>query len=56
MGEVELLDAHDNYVRSSGRLVTVVGCDDLAVVESGDAILVARREATGRDQGRWWSA
>ena len=46
VGEVELLDARRNYVRSSGKLVAIVGCDDLAVVESGDAILVARREAT----------
>lgn len=47
VGRVELLDAHRNYVRSQGKLVTVVGCDDLVVVDSGDAVLVARREATG---------
>ena len=51
VGEVELLDAHRNYVRSSGKLVTVVGCDDLAVIESGDAILVARRDATSEIKG-----
>jgi len=46
VGAVELLDAHRNYVRSEGKLVTVVGCDDLVVIDSGDAVLVAPREAT----------
>ncbi len=44
MGEAEVLDVHRSYVRSEGRLVAVVGVDDVIVVDTGDAVLVAARD------------
>ena len=41
VGDVELMDSKNNYVRSSNKLVTLIGCDNLVVVEEGDSILVA---------------
>lgn len=40
-GNVFTLDVHDSYVRSDGRLVAVLGLDRVAVVDTGDAVLVA---------------
>jgi mannose-1-phosphate guanylyltransferase / mannose-6-phosphate isomerase len=33
-------------IHSEGRLTTVIGCDDLVVITTGDAVLVARKGAT----------
>ena len=44
VGDVELVDAHNNYVRSDDRLVAVIGIDNVAVVDTADAILVVRRD------------
>ncbi|MFZ0491878.1 MAG: mannose-1-phosphate guanylyltransferase/mannose-6-phosphate isomerase [Acidimicrobiia bacterium] len=44
IGDVVAVDTSGSYVRSTGRLVTVVGLDDIVVVETPDAILVASRE------------
>ena len=41
-GAVELVDVRNSYVRSAGRLVCAVGVDDLVVVDTPDALLVAR--------------
>jgi len=46
-GEVVLEDTRDSLVFSDSRLVAVLGCDDLVVVETADATLVARRDRTG---------
>jgi mannose-1-phosphate guanylyltransferase / mannose-6-phosphate isomerase len=46
-GDVLLEDAHDNYIRGDGRLVAALGIHDLIVVDTKDAVLVARRD---RDQ------
>lgn len=43
MGSVVALDVNNSFVRSEGRLVGVVGVDDLVVVDTADALLVAAR-------------
>ena len=40
-GDVEMLDSSNNYVRSSSKLISLIGCDNLVIVEEGDSILVA---------------
>ncbi|MDT8438812.1 MAG: mannose-1-phosphate guanylyltransferase/mannose-6-phosphate isomerase [Wenzhouxiangellaceae bacterium] len=42
-GHAVLVDARNTFVQSSERLVAVVGVDDLVVVDTGDAVLVAKR-------------
>ncbi|MGM0601283.1 MAG: mannose-1-phosphate guanylyltransferase/mannose-6-phosphate isomerase, partial [Candidatus Rifleibacteriota bacterium] len=44
IGDVILDGVTNSYVRSSGRLVGVVGLDDHIVVETSDAVLVARKD------------
>ena len=43
-GRVTTLDAHDNLVIAESRTLALLGVDDLVVIESGDAILIARRD------------
>ena len=43
-GDAVLLDSEGCHVRSSSRLVTVLGMRDTLVVETDDAVLVGRRE------------
>lgn len=43
-GDVFLHDSHDNYVRAEHRLVATVGVRDLVVVETADAVLIAKRD------------
>jgi mannose-1-phosphate guanylyltransferase/mannose-6-phosphate isomerase len=43
VGNVLLSDVHNSLIYSSGRLVTAVGVQNLIVVETADAILVADR-------------
>ncbi|MBE1287211.1 MAG: mannose-1-phosphate guanylyltransferase/mannose-6-phosphate isomerase [Alteromonadaceae bacterium] len=45
VGDVMATQSHNNYVNAEGRLVTLVGCDDMVVVETKDAVLVAKRDA-----------
>lgn len=42
-GNVLALDSHGCYLRSTGRLIAVLGLEDLIVVETPDAVLVAPR-------------
>lgn len=42
-GQVVVRDSHACYVRTSGRLVALLGVDNLVVVETADALLVADR-------------
>ena len=42
-GEVVLLDTSGSYVRSKGRLVALIGVENLVVVVEDDAVLVADR-------------
>ncbi|MCP5467580.1 MAG: mannose-1-phosphate guanylyltransferase/mannose-6-phosphate isomerase [Sinobacteraceae bacterium] len=43
-GDVCLVDGRDNLVHAEHRLVAALGCRDLVVVETADAVLVAPRE------------
>lgn len=44
IGDVETVDVVNSYVRSGGRLIGLVGVHDVVVVETVDAVLVARRD------------
>ena len=48
VGDVLALDARESLLYSSGRLVAAVGIDNLVVVETSDALLVADRQETQR--------
>lgn len=51
-GPVELIDTRGSLVRSdAGLLTTVVGCDDIIVVTTSDAVLVIARSAAERVKG-----
>lgn len=43
-GDATMVDVRGSYVRSDGRHIAVLGLDDVVVIETGDAILVARRD------------
>jgi mannose-1-phosphate guanylyltransferase/mannose-6-phosphate isomerase len=43
-GDVHMTGARNCYVRAESRMVSVIGADDLVVVETDDAVLVAHRE------------
>lgn len=43
IGDVIALDTRDTLVMSDSRLIATIGLSDLLVVETGDAVLVARR-------------
>jgi mannose-1-phosphate guanylyltransferase/mannose-6-phosphate isomerase len=47
-GEAEYLDATGNFVSASGRKVALLGVNDLVVVDTGDALLVADTLQSGR--------
>ncbi len=47
VGDVRQIGSRNNYIRSQDKLVAIIGCDDLVVIESGDSILVAAKSATG---------
>jgi mannose-1-phosphate guanylyltransferase len=44
VGDVLALDSRDTLVRAESRLVTVVGVENLVVVETKDAVMVAHRD------------
>jgi len=43
-GDVLVDDTHNSYFRSESRLITATGVDNLVVVETADAVLVAARD------------
>ena len=43
-GDVVVHNSPNCYVRYDGRLITIIGVDDLAVVDTKDAIMVAHRD------------
>ncbi|MGB9458100.1 MAG: mannose-1-phosphate guanylyltransferase [Bryobacteraceae bacterium] len=47
-GESVCLQAHNNFVDARGKTVALVGVDDLIVVDTPDALLVARRDCAQR--------
>lgn len=46
VGETMLVDAHNTHVQSEDRLVAAVGVDNLLVVDTPDALLVASKDAS----------
>lgn len=44
VGETLCVDSHNCYVHSDGRLVATLGVEDLVVVDTPDALLVANRD------------
>lgn len=46
VGDVLLYGSSNNHVHATARLVAVVGLDDVVVVETADAVLVARRSSS----------
>jgi mannose-1-phosphate guanylyltransferase/mannose-6-phosphate isomerase-like protein (cupin superfamily) len=45
IGDVVAHNVKRSYIRSEGRLVTVVGLEDIVVIDSNDAVLVSSRAA-----------
>jgi mannose-1-phosphate guanylyltransferase len=45
-GEAQLYDVSNCYIQSSGRVVAAVGVDNLAIIDTPDALLVADRGHT----------
>lgn len=43
-GDVILEDSSNNFIKSEYRLVTAVGCNNLVIVETADAIMVADKD------------
>ena len=43
-GEAVLVDSRNTFVQGEGRLVAAVGVDNLVIVDTGDAVLVASRD------------
>lgn len=48
LGEVVSLDSRGNVVHAPGKLVALVGVEDLVVVDTGDALLICPRQADQR--------
>jgi len=44
IGDVIVDDSHGNYIHSTSRLIATVGLNDHVVVETKDAVLVARKD------------
>ncbi|UJF17838.1 mannose-1-phosphate guanylyltransferase/mannose-6-phosphate isomerase [Vibrio sp. SS-MA-C1-2] len=40
-GNVAMIDSQNNYIHSTGRLIATLGINDLVIVDSDDAILIA---------------
>ena len=47
-GEVRLLESSNSFVHAGSRLVVGIGVEDLVVVDTPDAVLIAKRGATQR--------
>jgi mannose-1-phosphate guanylyltransferase/mannose-6-phosphate isomerase len=43
-GDVICIDTRNSYVRASGKLIAVVGMDDVVVVDTDDALLITTRD------------
>ena len=43
-GDVTVVDVQDTLIHADGRLVTAIGVDELVIVDSADALLVASRD------------
>ncbi|SNX58947.1 mannose-1-phosphate guanylyltransferase/mannose-1-phosphate guanylyltransferase / mannose-6-phosphate isomerase [Nitrosomonas ureae] len=45
-GDTLVLDTQKSYIRAENRLVTVIGLDDIIVIETADAVLVMHKSKT----------
>ncbi|NOQ77306.1 MAG: mannose-1-phosphate guanylyltransferase/mannose-6-phosphate isomerase [Methylococcaceae bacterium] len=45
LGDVMTQDVHNSYVHSEHRLVSVLGLDNIVVVETADAVMVANKDS-----------
>ncbi len=43
-GDVCAIDSHNNLIFAESRLVAAVGCEDMVIVETPDAVMVAPKE------------
>jgi mannose-1-phosphate guanylyltransferase len=43
-GDAIFIDSHDNFIRSEDRLVAAVGVDNLIIIDTADAVLVAHAD------------
>ncbi len=50
-GDVMTVDTRNSYIRSDGALTAVVGADDMVVVTTADAVLVASRDRAQEVKG-----
>jgi mannose-1-phosphate guanylyltransferase/mannose-6-phosphate isomerase len=46
IGDVEALDVHNSYIRGGERLIAAIGLDAIVIVDTRDAVLVARKDRT----------
>lgn len=46
IGEAVLVDVSNTYIQSEGRMVAAIGLDNLLIIDTPDALLVADRERT----------
>ena len=51
MGDVLAVDTSHTYVRGADRLIATVGVEDLIIVDTPDAVLVARRQSAQNVKG-----
>ena len=54
-GAVEFVDTRGSYVATDKQLVALFGVDNLVVVTTDDAVLVAKRERRRRPARAWCS-
>ena len=43
-GDALFIDSHNNFVQSDGRLIAAIGVDNLIVIDTADAVLVAHAD------------
>ena len=43
-GDVRLHETHNSYIRTDGKLVAVIGADDLVVISTKDVLVVAHKD------------
>jgi mannose-1-phosphate guanylyltransferase len=43
-GDVEALDTRNSFIYSAGRLIAVIGLNEMIVVDAGDALLICPRD------------
>ena len=44
LGDAILLDSKNNFIQSTNRMIASIGIDNLAIIDTPDALLIARRD------------